>query len=422
MSKNKYEMSKQNDLSANQQVTSLDTLDGHEFEDIVEKLIKQMGFVTDERKRAADGGIDISAVSEQPLLGGRYIIQCKRYSKPVGEPVIRDLFGVVNSERANKGILISNSTFTNEALEFAKEKPLELIGGEKLAKLLDNYLTNSSKKNSDGHLVVKELARAVLETIEPKIQKLSSRMYKIKNKLILLGETKPYKTPKGYIDFVNDKIRILPNITQTLVSQLNFLNEVINKTDDYRNLREVKSHCGELASTLEVLVKEWESVMKLQPYAGFERSQSLLMGVYEHVFKRFEEFTFRYSEIVNKPKELTFETDATVELNFSLDLPKNFEREFSEEFDKASRRASGQCFVATAVYQSPDAPEVQILRRWRDSELSRSLYGRLLIYVYYSVGRPLGYLVKKFPPLLNQTKILLDRLVNRIKKEEYGSE
>jgi Restriction endonuclease len=117
----------------------LNDLGGHEFEDLVERLLLKMGFATEGRKRSADGGIDIIAVSTQPLISGRYIIQCKRYTNSVSSPIIRDLYGVVNASNANKGILITTSTFTSDASEFARDKPIELIDGIQLLNLLNQY-------------------------------------------------------------------------------------------------------------------------------------------------------------------------------------------------------------------------------------------------------------------------------------------
>mgnify|MGYP000891218519 CR=1 FL=1 len=86
-----------------------------------------------------DGGIDLIAYNNQPLIEGKYIIQCKRYSGSVGEPILRDLYGVITSERANKGILITTGYFTQSAIQFAKGKPIELIDGKRLQLLLNNY-------------------------------------------------------------------------------------------------------------------------------------------------------------------------------------------------------------------------------------------------------------------------------------------
>ena len=48
------------------------------------------------------------------------------------------------------------------------------------------------------------------------------------------------------------------------------------------------------------------------------------------------------------------------------------------------------CFVATACYGAPDAPEVIRLRDFRDRVLSRSRFGRWLIGSYYTVAPPIA--------------------------------
>lgn len=122
--------------------SDINTLSGIDFEGVCQQLVEQMGFETETTKASGDGGIDLIAYNHQPLLSGKYIIQCKRYSGSVGEPIIRDLFGVVTSERANKGILMTTGYFTPSAIKFAEGKPIELIDGEKLSELLRQYNLN----------------------------------------------------------------------------------------------------------------------------------------------------------------------------------------------------------------------------------------------------------------------------------------
>lgn len=119
--------------------TDINSLSGIEFEKVCQKLVENMGFETETTKASGDGGIDLIAYNHQPLLSGKYIIQCKRYTGSVGEPIIRDLYGVITSERANKGILMTTGTFTKSAIAFADGKPIELIDGEKLHGLLSSY-------------------------------------------------------------------------------------------------------------------------------------------------------------------------------------------------------------------------------------------------------------------------------------------
>lgn len=119
--------------------TDINSLSGEEFELICQKLVENMGFETETTKASGDGGIDLIAYNHQPLLSGKYLIQCKRYSGSVGEPIIRDLYGVVMSERANKGILMTTGYFANSAITFAEGKPIELIDGVAMQNLFSQY-------------------------------------------------------------------------------------------------------------------------------------------------------------------------------------------------------------------------------------------------------------------------------------------
>jgi len=112
---------------------------GLDFEETTQKLLLAMGLKATSTKASADGGIDIVAFSESPIYSGKYIVQCKDWKKSVGEPIVRDLFGLVISEGANKGILVTSGRFTKAAERFAEGKQLELIDGERLNSLMRQY-------------------------------------------------------------------------------------------------------------------------------------------------------------------------------------------------------------------------------------------------------------------------------------------
>lgn len=136
----------------------VDKLSGIEFENVCQVLVEKMGFTTQTTKASGDGGIDLIAYNHQPLLSGKYIIQCKRYAGSVGEPIIRDLYGVIMSERANKGILMTTGHFTKSAISFAEGKPIELIDGVKLKELLTQYqLVSTSHSTVDLVELIEQL-------------------------------------------------------------------------------------------------------------------------------------------------------------------------------------------------------------------------------------------------------------------------
>ncbi|NLP45272.1 MAG: restriction endonuclease [Peptococcaceae bacterium] len=117
-----------------------DKMSGYDFEELITKLLYHMGFEVEQTSLSGDGGIDIVAYSKKSIFKGKYLVQCKRWSEVVGEPVVRDLYGVVLSQNANKGIVITNSYFSENAKIFAENKNIELIDGDTLTTLIRQYL------------------------------------------------------------------------------------------------------------------------------------------------------------------------------------------------------------------------------------------------------------------------------------------
>jgi hypothetical protein len=129
----------------------IDTLSGMDFEKVIAALLRAMGFQNEMTEVTGDGGIDIVATLDQPLIGGRYLIQCKRFAPDnlVGVATVRDFYGAVTADRrAVKGILITTSGFTSQALAFAQHLPIELIGGHELRALLAKYEASTTTQNA----------------------------------------------------------------------------------------------------------------------------------------------------------------------------------------------------------------------------------------------------------------------------------
>jgi len=119
--------------------TTLDFIDPLEFEELVRQLFERMGYEAKLTKASHDGGIDIEVYDSTPIRGGRLLVQCKRYNGVVGASYVRDLFGVVQHEGASKGILVTTSHFSPDAISFARGKPLELIDRTQFEVLLQEH-------------------------------------------------------------------------------------------------------------------------------------------------------------------------------------------------------------------------------------------------------------------------------------------
>jgi len=117
------------------------------LERLVVQLLKAMGYGGWSEKSGsatqytADGGID-GVINEDPLGLDTIYLQAKRYTdNSVGRPDIQAFVGALEMKRARKGVFITTSQFSREALEYCQliEKKVVLIDGRKLAQLMIQY-------------------------------------------------------------------------------------------------------------------------------------------------------------------------------------------------------------------------------------------------------------------------------------------
>lgn len=113
------------------------------FERLVVELLVSMGYGGSRRDagqtlgRSGDGGID--GVIKEDRLGLDVIyLQAKRWEGTVGRPEIQKFAGALQGQRAKKGIFLTTSNFSKEAIEYTKliDSRIVLIDGEKLAELM----------------------------------------------------------------------------------------------------------------------------------------------------------------------------------------------------------------------------------------------------------------------------------------------
>ena len=122
---------------------NLAAMDWQDFEHLIrelfEKEFNQSGGEVKITRASKDGGVDAVAFDPDPIRGGKIVIQAKRYTNTVGLSAVRDLYGTVLNEGANKGILVSTADYGPDAYSFAKDKPITLLDGGNLLHLLQKH-------------------------------------------------------------------------------------------------------------------------------------------------------------------------------------------------------------------------------------------------------------------------------------------
>jgi len=125
------------------------------FERLVVELLVRMGYGGTLRDagqavgRSGDGGID--GIIKEDRLGLDVIyIQAKRWDSTVGRPEIQKFAGALQGHRARKGVFITTSSFSADALEFASrlDSKIVLIDGAALARHMIDHNVGVSMSRS----------------------------------------------------------------------------------------------------------------------------------------------------------------------------------------------------------------------------------------------------------------------------------
>lgn len=116
------------------------------FENLVVDLLVAMGYGGSREGagrtvgKSGDGGID-GVINEDRLGLDVIYIQAKRWEGSVGRPVVQAFAGSLEGVRANKGVLITTSSFTSDAMTYVRQisKKIVLIDGNQLALYMIQY-------------------------------------------------------------------------------------------------------------------------------------------------------------------------------------------------------------------------------------------------------------------------------------------
>ena len=112
-----------------QNVADLLELSPREFEDWIVGIYRALGHRAKRTGSRGDHGVDVVVKTQD---GEKWVVQCKRWRGKVGEPVIRDFYGVIHHEKADQGAIVTTGQFTAPARRWAKGKPLFLYDGQAL--------------------------------------------------------------------------------------------------------------------------------------------------------------------------------------------------------------------------------------------------------------------------------------------------
>lgn len=116
------------------------------FEQLVVDLIVAMGYGGSRQDagraigKSGDGGID-GIIKEDKLGLDAIFLQAKRWESNVGRPEIQKFAGALQGQRANKGIFITTSAYSRDALDYVQaiSSKIILIDGSQLVRYMIDH-------------------------------------------------------------------------------------------------------------------------------------------------------------------------------------------------------------------------------------------------------------------------------------------
>lgn len=126
----------------------INQMKGLDFEHFVAEVLRKQGFKKVQvTKATGDFGVDIFCYSKKGK--SKIAIQVKRYNSPITGKAIQEVVAGANHYKADKTMVVTNSTFTPKARILAKSNNCELIDGTTLKRwVYENEMNIKNKKNN----------------------------------------------------------------------------------------------------------------------------------------------------------------------------------------------------------------------------------------------------------------------------------
>jgi restriction system protein len=102
-----------------------------EFEHYCAAILEQYGWRANVTQASADQGVDIVAEKR----GMRIVVQCKKYSKPVGNRAVQEVVAGVGHAQAQRGVVVTTDKYTKAAERLAASNNVLLLHHSQLHRL-----------------------------------------------------------------------------------------------------------------------------------------------------------------------------------------------------------------------------------------------------------------------------------------------
>ena len=152
----------------------------------------------------------------------------------------------------------------------------------------------------------------------------------------------------------------------------------------------------------------------LQNLADFDSALNELNDLLDGIEKRKQDGEEAADEQENEPSQKTNTVPQETQWTLAK-LPEESDISPADACENVRPKKEG-CYIATAVYGSYDAPQVLVLRRFRDERLQKAVFGRWFIRVYYCLSPAIADRLRYAKRWNGFVRRCLDRWVRRLEQ------
>ena len=118
-------------LEKSKKIQSTSNITPVEYESYICLKLKTLGFKAETTKISGDQGVDVLAEKSNKT----FAIQCKYYSKPVGNKAVQEVCAGRDFYNTDYAVVVTNSFYTKSAKELANKNKVILLNDNELEKL-----------------------------------------------------------------------------------------------------------------------------------------------------------------------------------------------------------------------------------------------------------------------------------------------
>lgn len=112
-------------------ISDIDQMSGRQFEEYLGTLFGNQGYSVSYTSTTGDFGADLILKKGQEVI----VIQAKRYKQSIGVKAVQEVISAMKMYNATASWVVTNSTYTKQALTLAKRNHVRMIEREELIRM-----------------------------------------------------------------------------------------------------------------------------------------------------------------------------------------------------------------------------------------------------------------------------------------------